>query len=225
MKKFYAIIFLFGLFACGKNNSSEESLQDVITSETMRMPSYYIATKAELWGCNETTFRQLVYVEEEKVFYTCAATKEWKEVILKGDSGDKGDAGINGSVGSKGDKGDAGVAGGKGDKGDKGDAAPNQIVAIYQCNIPEGPGYQYSTVTVFKDNQIWNQTNFGSYGMCSSVSIGQSSCRINVSTNQQGQPEYIESTFNVSAKTMTWKNQGVNGYFASYDFPCIEMAL
>lgn len=66
--------------------------------------SFYLKTKADLWPCTDKIDKQLIYVADEAVFYTCQKN-DWTEVEIKGKDGEKG---------AQGDKGDTGVAGAAG---------------------------------------------------------------------------------------------------------------
>jgi len=130
MKIILAITLGILLTACGDSGGQRTANdEDELGEETINHSQLY-AKIDELPPCQESVENQLVYVIDQKKFYTCGVgARKWTEIDLKGkdgEPGEKGDTGIAGTDGVDGDgitgaDGVDGVDGPKGDKGDKGE--------------------------------------------------------------------------------------------------------
>lgn len=173
----------------GTTSSGEKAGFSQGFSEAAKNGAFAIASKADLWACEEKTYRQLVYVEEEATFYTCSPDqKDWIVISIKGDNGAKGDQGV------------AGANGAKGAKGDQGDPASNLIQTVYRCAVDE---MNYALVTAYKGGKfsinakISERVENGGGQECSSLS---KTCRIKLSTFTPA--EYYDWTFLDASSTL-----------------------
>lgn len=153
-------------------------------SEASRNGAFAIASRSDLWPCDDKAYRQLVYIEEEATFYTCSPDqRDWIVISIKGEKGDTGA------------KGDQGVAGSIGAKGDQGDPASNLVQKIYRCAVDD---MNFATVMSYKGGKFSINARVTEVnGECSSFS---KSCRIKLSSSTPA--EYYDWTFNDANSTL-----------------------
>jgi hypothetical protein len=107
--------------AASQTSEASQNSPDSANTEASELQSLYLDKKEDLWPCVEAINRQLVYIAEEEMFYTCQS-KKWVEVAIKGEKGDKGDKGDQGEEGDQGKDGHDGVDGKNGKDGKDGAA-------------------------------------------------------------------------------------------------------